>query len=193
MTVSSLAHHFLIAYPTLDDAHFSRSVIYLYEHSSEGAMGLMVNKPLQMTLHDVLEHLDIECPHELVSSQPVMMGGPVGQEHGFVLFAEDMPAASDVEPGEEAEPTQDEVFLSSSKETLMMIANGAGPENYLVTLGYVGWGPGQLEAELHRNDWIVAPFDPALLFDVPIEQRWQQAALLIGIDVTRLSTQVGHA
>ncbi len=171
-----LAQHFLVALPSLDDPNFSKAVVYLYEHNEEGAMGLVINKPLNMQLGDVLQHLNITTPSKKISSQPVMMGGPVGQEHGFVLYEEDK-----------------EVFLSSSKETLIMIANKEGPLQYLVTLGYTGWQAGQLETELQRNDWLVTPYDANILFLTPVENRWRAAAKLIGVDIERISGQVGHA
>lgn len=172
----SLAHHFLVALPSLEDPTFSKAVVYVYEHNQEGAMGLIINKPLSITLNSVLQHLNITTTLEKVSSQPVMMGGPIGQEHGFVLYDE-----------------ADEVFLSSSKETLADIANEKGPERYLVTLGYSGWQAGQLEIELQRNDWLIAPYRSSILFGTPIEGRWQAAARLIGVDIFSVSHQVGHA
>ena len=139
-------------------------------------MGLIINKPLSMQLNDVLLHLNINTSSSTTAAQPVMMGGPVGQEHGFVLYEEDT-----------------EIFLSSSKETLIEIANNEGPEHYLVTLGYAGWQTGQLELELQRNDWLIVPCENSILFDTPIEERWRETAKIIGVDIERMSGQVGHA
>lgn len=175
-TYSFLAHHFLVALPTLEDPNFSKAVVYVYEHNEEGAMGLIINKPLAMQLNDVLQHLNIQTNLPAVAQHPVMMGGPVGQEHGFVLYEED-----------------GEVFLSSSKETLISIANNDGPENYLVSLGYAGWQAGQLEVELQRNDWLIVPSDIKILFHTPLEERWRATAQIIGVDIQRISGQVGHA
>lgn len=174
---TSLANHFLVALPTLDDPNFFRAVVYIYEHNEEGAMGLIVNKPLEMEVQDVLQHLHIQTKILEVSKQAVMMGGPIGQEHGFVLYEE-----------------EGEIFLSSSKETLITIAKGEGPQHYLITLGYSGWQSGQVEQELQRNDWLIVPCeDPNLLFETPVEDRWRVIAKIIGVDIDRISGQTGHA
>ena len=173
---TSLANHFLVALPSLEDANFSKAVIYIYEHNEEGAMGLIINKPLTMHLSDVLDHLNITTKLKEVATQQVMMGGPVGQEHGFVLYEEDS-----------------ELFLSSSKETLVTIANGQGPQHYVVTLGYAGWQTGQLELELQRNDWLIVPCEISILFGTPVEERWRATAKIIGVDIERMSDKVGHA
>lgn len=176
MKYSSLANHFLVALPSMDDANFSKSVVYIYEHNEEGAMGLVINKPLTMQLKDVLQHLDISTELKKVGSQPVMMGGPIGQEHGFVLYEE-----------------EGEIYLSSSKETLISIAHAEGPKRYIVSLGYAGWQAGQLELELQRNDWLIVPCESQILFDTPVEQRWQATAALLGVDILKMSDHVGHA
>ncbi len=174
---TSLANHFLVALPTLDDPNFSKSVVYIYEHNEEGAMGLIINKPLTMQLQDVLQHLNIETKIAEIGKQAVMMGGPIGQEHGFVLYEED-----------------GEIFLSSSKETLITIANGNGPQRYLITLGYSGWQSGQIEQELQQNDWLIVPCEnPPILFETPLEERWRVIAKIIGVDIDRISGQTGHA
>ncbi len=175
-TYTSLANHFLVALPSLEDSNFSKAVVYIYEHNEEGAMGLIINKPLTMELNDVLLHLNITTESDTVANQKVMMGGPVGQEHGFVLYEEDT-----------------ELFLSSSKETLIAIAKGEGPQNYLVTLGYSGWQSGQIEEELQRNDWLIVPCESRILFNTSIENRWKATAQIIGVDIERMSQQIGHA
>lgn len=176
LSKTSLAHHFLVALPSLEDPSFSKSVIYLYEHNEEGAMGLIINKPLNMQLKEVLQHLNISTNLDEVAAHPVMMGGPVSQEHGFVLYEED-----------------NELFLSSSKDTLIDIANGRGSKQYLITLGYAGWQTGQLEAELQRNDWLIIQYEREIVFSVPSDKRWQAAAQLIGVDIEKISGQSGHA
>ncbi|MBS0352143.1 MAG: YqgE/AlgH family protein [Proteobacteria bacterium] len=175
-TFTSLANHFLVALPSLEDPNFSKAVVYIYEHNEEGALGLIINKPLSMQLNDVLKHLNINTQSEQVGSQIVMMGGPVGQEHGFVLYEESA-----------------EIYLSSSKETLVAIAEEKGPNQYLVTLGYSGWQAGQIEEELQRNDWLIVPSDNKILFNTPIDQRWETTAKIIGVDIVRMSNQTGHA
>jgi putative transcriptional regulator len=173
---TSLGNHFLVALPSLEDTNFSKAVVYIYEHNEEGAMGLIINKPLAMQLNEVLQHLNIATDLTEVANRSVMMGGPVGQEHGFVLYEEDT-----------------ELFLSSSKETLSAIASNQGPQNYLVSLGYSGWQAGQLELELQRNDWLIVPCENSILFNTPIEDRWRATAKIIGVDIERMSAQVGHA
>lgn len=162
--------------PSLSDQNFSKSVIYLYEHTSEGAMGLVINKPLHINLGSVLRHLKIKITEDIIETHPVLMGGPVGQEHGFVLHE-----------------SNNDIVISASKEMLRSIAIGKGPVNFLIALGYTGWGAGQLEQELNHNDWLIAPFDATILFNTPLEDRWRNAARLIGIDINNLSDQIGHA
>jgi len=178
-----LSHHFLVAIPTLVDTNFAKSVVYLYEHTDEGALGLIINKPLQINLGNVLNHLDIAITKEDVSDYPVLMGGPVGQEHGFILYDQDLKNPKD----------GTEVLVSASKEMLNDIAAGHGPKDFIVTLGYSGWESGQLEKEIARNDWLIVPYDRTILFNTPIEKRWQSTAALIGVDINQLSDQVGHA
>lgn len=180
---SVLSHHFLVAMPTLVDTNFHKSVVYIYDHTDEGALGIIINKPLQINLGNVLNHLDIAITKEEVSDYPVLMGGPVGQEHGFIIYDQ-----------EHKDPEDDaEIVVSASKDILKDIATGQGPKNFLVTLGYSGWEPGQLEKEIARNDWLIVPFDRDILFNTEIEERWQNTAALIGVDINQLSDQVGHA
>lgn len=174
-------NHFLVAMPRLNDFNFSKSVIYLYEHNKEGALGMIINKPLQINLGNVLEHLNIKERESKITELPVLMGGPVGQEHGFIIFEET------------STPQGAEVMVSASKGMLHDIALGKGPTDFIVTLGYSGWEAGQLELEIARNDWLIAPFNHDILFKTPIEKRWQATAALIGIDIHHLSDQVGHA
>lgn len=170
-------HHFLVAMPNLVDFNFSKSVIYLYEHDEEGALGLIINKPLKLSMGNVLEHLGIKPTNNTIINRPVLMGGPISQENGFIMFAED----------------SKEPCVSASKDLLQDIASDKGPKDYLVALGYAGWEVGQLEAEIARNDWLVAPFNYDILFKTPIHQRWQATAALMGVDILHLSGQVGHA
>ncbi len=168
--------------PTLADTNFSRAVIFLCEHNQDGAMGLMINKPLNVKLDSVLEHLDIDISGTELANTPIYMGGPVGQEHGFVIYT----------PYQDDED-EDDIVISASKETLADIAQSTGPEHFLITLGYAGWGAGQLEEEINRNDWLVVPYDKQIIFNIPSKLRWQKAAELLGIDINQLSSQVGHA
>ncbi|MCB1827269.1 MAG: YqgE/AlgH family protein [Coxiellaceae bacterium] len=176
----NLTHHFLIAMPTLEDTFFSKSVVYIYEHSAEGALGVVINKSLQITLENLLQHLEIEISEKSIVDLPVLSGGPVSPEQGFVLH-------------DRLEAADTDVAITSSKEMLVDIAEGRGPKHYIVVLGYSGWDAGQLEEEINRNDWLITPFDPTLLFETPMEKRWQEAAKLIGIDINRLSGHTGRA
>ncbi len=178
----NLTHHYLIAMPSLHDIHFSRAVVYIAEHSEEGAMGFIINKPLHVALGTVLSHLNMQSKNQLIEETPVFMGGPVGQEHGFVIHDE-----------RSKEATSADIIVSASKEVLQEIANGQGPPNYLIALGYSAWEAFQLEQEIQQNDWLVVPFSPEILFEVPIEERWSAAALLLEIDIHQLSDQTGHA
>ncbi len=182
MDNTSFINHFLIAMPSFNDDTFGRSVIFVCEHDQDGAMGIIVNKPLNVHLGGILEHLEIDVINEEIAKTPVFMGGPVGQEHGFVIHT----------PYRDDEGA-DDLVISASRETLIDIAEGDGPEHYLITLGYSGWGPGQLETEINRNDWLVVPYDKSIIFDTSIDQRWKKATELLGINVTQLSSQVGHA
>lgn len=178
----NLTNHFLIAMPALQDTFFSKSVVHLYEHSSKGGMGIVINKLLQITLENLLQHLDIEVTEAGIANLPVLSGGPISPEQGFIIHDR-----------LEADKSNDELAISASKEILHDIAEGRKPDNFVVALGYAGWEKGQIEEEINRNDWLVAPCDPSILFETPLEKRWQTAAKLIGVDINRLSSHTGHA
>jgi len=184
MQSSHFRNHLLVAMPTLVNEFFSKSVIYVYEHSTQsGAVGFTLNKPLSATVGNVMEHLKIKIQDGTVSEQPVFSGGPVGPDQGFVLHDRMTLPETDPELG---------VTVSTSREILKDIATGKGPEHFVVTLGYAGWESGQLEEEILKNDWLVVPFRASLLFQTPIAQRWAMAAKSIGVDLSKLSDQVGH-
>ncbi|WP_264435779.1 YqgE/AlgH family protein [Coxiella endosymbiont of Dermacentor marginatus] len=176
-----LSNYLLVAMPQLNDFNFTQSVVYISEHDSKGALGIIINKPLRVTLGNVLEHLNIKFNVLDVGKHPILMGGPISQENGFIIYEK------------QSENERAQLSVSSSKETLESIANNKGPNNFLVALGYSGWEAGQLEKEISRNDWLIVPYDRVILFETPLKQRWQKAALLIGIDINQLSDQVGHA
>jgi len=192
--LNDLSHHFLVAMPNLNDPNFKQSVVYVCEHNEEGAMGLIINKPLQINLGNVLRHLNIDIDDHSTETHPVLMGGPVGQEHGFIVHNQPAllsdQAKQEIEAGEEEEP---ELIISSSKDTLKFIAQGKGPSQFIITLGYTGWQAGQLEEEIAENTWLVTPFDESILFDAPVELRWQMAVASLGIDINQISGQIGHA
>jgi len=181
-----LKHHFLIAMPHMADPNFAQALIYLVEHNDEGAMGLVVNRPSELDLGQVLAQLSPDSPTlEERCSLPIYAGGPVQSDRGFVLH----------EPGHHFQATLelDGLALSTSQDTLLAIADGSGPARCLIALGYAGWDAGQLEAELLQNTWLTCPADPAILFDTPAERRLPAAAARLGIDLSLLTAQAGHA
>lgn len=182
--IDYLTNHFLIAMPSLADPTFNKAVVYVFEHSAKGAMGVVINKPMQINLGSVLEHLGITVKNDDLITLPILMGGPIGQEHGFILYQ------NHPKPGDEN--TEQPIELSASKGMLEQIAKGKGPDDFLVTLGYSGWGKGQLDAEIARNDWLIAPADSKIIFNSRLQQRWRLAAQLIGVDIDKISSQIGH-
>ncbi|UQY37069.1 YqgE/AlgH family protein [Pseudomonas fulva] len=183
---SILKHHFLIAMPHMDDPNFAHTVIYLIDHNDQGAMGLVINRPNGLNLADVLEQLRPDSqPAGLCQSLPIFSGGPVQTDRGFVLHPEGPQFQATVNLGE--------LGLSTSQDVLFAIAEGHGPANHLIALGYAGWGAGQLEAELADNAWLTCPASPAILFETPYDQRLGAAAALLGIDLNLLTAQAGHA
>lgn len=183
---TSLANHFLIAMPTLADPHFHHTVTYICEHTPEGAMGIVINRTLPITLGEVIKQMKINPSRQLDITVPVHEGGPVRREHGFVLHS---PAGA----WETSLVINDGIALTTSLDILSAIAHQEGPRRYLIALGYAGWGEGQLEQEMAQNSWLNGPADAAILFDTPLEQRWQAAAALLGVDLGLLSSEVGHA
>ena len=182
----SLTNHFLIAMPQLDDPNFFHSVTYICQHDAEGAMGIIINQPLDMKLGDILQHLEIDNDDQDLAQQPIYFGGPVQQDRGFILHS----------PSRNWRGTlfiSDEIALTSSSDILDDIAAHKGPKQSLVALGYAGWGAGQLEEELAQNAWLSVPASAEIIFDTPVEKRWQKAASLLGVDLQLLSEDIGHA
>ena len=186
MQAFNLTNHFLIAMPQLADPNFVRSVTYICVHNDEGAMGIVVNRPLDMALGEVLSQMALSPGTPEIAAQPVYLGGPVHTDRGFVLHR---PASA---WGLSLNVTQD-VALSTSRDILEAMARGAGPSETLVALGYAGWGAGQLEAEMAQNAWLSGPADLDIVFKLPAESRWQSAASRLGVDLGMLSSDVGHA
>lgn len=182
---TSLRNHFLIAMPALREGFFAGSITYLCDHNSDGAFGIVINQPLDVPLSEILEHLEINSAVDL-HDKPVMAGGPVEVEHGFVLHdgARNFESTMRVNPN---------LAVSTSKDVLMAIGQGDGPEHYLVALGYSGWGPGQLESELADNAWLTVAADTEIIFDLPFEQRVDLAAQKLGIDMRLMTSDIGHA
>ena len=191
----NLTHHFLIAMPGLEDASFARSVVYLCEHSSKGALGLMINKPSDINLRNLFEKVDLPLGREELARTPVLQGGPVQTERGFVLH--EAVVAEGADPAESVYASTMTIpgglEMTTSKDVLEAIATGAGPRKMLVTLGYSAWGEGQLETELAENSWLTVGADPAVIFDTPIEKRYEKALLLLGLEAWMLSPGAGHA
>jgi len=182
----SLKHHFLLAMPGLGLAgdYFANTITYVCEHNDDGALGIMVNRPLKLSLEELLSQLGISTTPRL--AQPVMEGGPVRKERGFILHSDEKEYETSLSLG-------NGLMLSTARATLESIGAGGGPERYLVALGYAGWEAGQLERELTQNAWLTCPASAEILFDVPFERRVDEAARTLGIDFRLMSTQAGHA
>ncbi len=182
----SLRNHFLLAMPSLTDAIFAHSITYLCEHSEQGAMGIVINHPLELCVEEILEHLNMSAAGRLRET-PVMAGGPVHMDRGFVLHrhsAHEWEATIEV---------TEEISLTTSRDILVSIADDEGPEDSLIALGYAGWGAGQLELELSENSWLTLPADSAIIFDTPYHLRISAAAALLGVDLNLISGEAGHA
>ena len=184
-----LTNQFLIAMPGMADETFAGSVVYLCEHTEKGALGLVINKPIDIKLKNLFEKVELSLDRKELAEQPVFFGGPVQTERGFVLhekLGDDAGYNSTLSiPGGLA--------MTTSKDVLEALADGAGPRKVLITLGYSGWQAGQLEDELGRNGWLTVDADPTVIFDTPIEQRYQRALSLLGFDPRMLSQEAGHA
>jgi len=186
-TFFSLKDHFLLAMPGLMDPNFRQALIYLCEHTSDGgAMGFTVNHPSDVPMSRIFEEFDLEYSEE-IGSKPMLSGGPVHQQRGFVIHR---PAETS---WESTLTISSDVCITASRDIIVDIANSRGPSASYVTLGYAGWGPGQLEQEIADNSWLVIEADPAILFETPFELRAKATAAKLGIDLDRLSSQAGHA
>ncbi|SET12324.1 putative transcriptional regulator [Nitrosospira multiformis] len=181
-----LTHHFLIAMPAMTDPFFAKTLTYICEHSDQGALGLVVNRPIDLTLKDLLDQLDISSDNQLTGRFPIMFGGPIQLDRGFVLH-------QPVGEWQSTMAVNDDVGLTTSLDILRAIANGESPRQLLVALGYSGWAPGQIEHELSRNAWLTVPASPAIIFELPAEERLTAAMRLLGVDFSSLSDEVGHA
>ena len=193
---TQLSHHFLIAMPGLEDPVFAKSVVYLCEHSERGAMGLIINKPSDLSLKHLFEKVELPLTRQDLLQSNVLQGGPVQTERGFVLHEPMLEASSDEKSNSIYASTLSVpggLAMTTSKDVLEAMANGSGPQRVLVTLGYASWGEGQLESEIGENSWLTVVADPAVIFDTPIEQRYDKALSLLGLQAWMLSSQVGHA
>ena len=172
----------LVAMPSLLDINFNRAVIYIEEHNQDGAIGITINKTMDLTVANLLNHLEIPILNPDNVTQKVFVGGPVSQEQGFVLHENPLNAK-----------LKHPLNITTSKEILTQIGQDTGPNEYIMALGYSGWEPGQLEQEILNNDWLIAPYNPDIILRTPAEDRWTLAVKSIGVDVNHLSGQSGHA
>ena len=213
----NLTHHFLIAMPGLEDVAFAKSVVYVCEHSERGALGLVINKPSELSMQGLFDKVDLPLHREDLMNSPVLQGGPVHTERGFVLHEAmviDTPPDNVERPTSSGDPDEaaalravsdkESVYASTmtipgglemttSKDVLEALSIGAGPKRVLISLGYSAWGEGQLESELAENSWLTVGADTAVIFDTPIDQRYERAIKLLGLEPWMLSNEVGHA
>ena len=182
----SMHNQLLIAMPGMLDPNFSSTVTLICEHNTEGALGIIINRPMNLNLGGLFDQLDLSDADEDAASSPVLNGGPVAPERGFVLH----------DPGENFESSvtvSPDIQLTMSRDVIDSIAAGGGPEKSLVALGYAGWQPGQLEAEILQNTWLNVPASSEIIFDVPFGDRWSSAANSLGVDISCISPHAGHA
>ncbi len=181
-----LQQQMLIAMPAMADPNFARSVTLMCQHNEEGAIGITINRLSGFTLGEILAGMDIECEHQEIASMLVLEGGPVSRDHGFVLHPPEDGFDSSIR-------INDEIMVTTSRDILAAIATGNGPQQFLVALGYAGWGNGQLESEMRENAWLSVPADQAILFEAPLQSRWEKALGKLGINSDHLHSVGGHA
>lgn len=181
-----LSNHFLIAMPSMLDPVFGGTVVYLCEHNERGALGMVINKPTDLTMNDLFERLDLKTEIAPFAEKPILFGGPVQDDRGFVLHSPIGQFSSMLK-------VTDDIAFTTSKDVLEAVASGAGPQRLLVSIGYSGWGAGQLEDEIRRNGWLTVEADPAVIFDLPFNERYSAALKLLGFDPAKLASGVGHA
>lgn len=182
----NLTHQFLIAMPGMVDPNFAGSVVYVCDHSDKGALGLVINRPSDITLEDLFGKVELTLAAESCKDDPVYFGGPVQTERGFVLHRPATRYSSTL-------PVTEEIALTTSKDVLEAMADGSGPSDVLITLGYSGWGVGQLEGEIGQNAWLTVAAEPSIIFEVPAEARFAASLKLLGIDPLGLTGEAGHA
>jgi putative transcriptional regulator len=182
----NLTDNFLIAMPALEDPYFSNSLIYICEHNENGALGIIVNRPIDMNLAGLFDKIDIKLAAENLANLPVYFGGPVQLDRGFVLHRP-------VGKWQSTLAVNSEVGLTSSRDVLNSVGSAGLPAEIIVTLGYSGWDAGQLEDELAQNSWLTVPAKAEILFDMPPEERLPAAMQKLGISFTQLSDLAGHA
>jgi len=186
----NLTNQFLIAMPGMSDGNFAGTVVYMCEHSDKGALGLVINRPIDIDLKHLFEKVDLSLERPDLASTPVYFGGPVQTERGFVLHE-----SLDDEGGHYNSTLKiaDGLEMTTSRDVLEALSNGAGPRKVFITLGYSGWGAGQLEEELARNGWLTVDAQAEIIFDTPVDERYDKALSLLGIDRNFLMGEAGHA
>jgi putative transcriptional regulator len=182
----TLAGQLLLSMPGMFDPNFENSVTYICEHSAKGAVGLIINRPMSLNISEVFEQLALTTKNDALADQPVLRGGPVQAERGFVLHESEHSWDSTTSVGHS-------IFVTTSQDILADVAAGRGPKRMLLVLGYAGWGAGQLEEEIRQNAWLTAPATSELVFSTPFEQRWEASAAEIGVNLASLSPEAGHA
>lgn len=183
---NSLTNQLLIAMPGMADPNFNSTVTLICEHTDEGALGIVINRPLALQLGGLFEQLNVISVDPEVAQDPVLMGGPVGQERGFVLHDSEHTFENSLD-------VSGDIKLTLSRDVIDALAAGSGPQTSLVAIGYAGWDAGQLEDEMLANSWLNVPASPDIVFETPFEDRWASAANKIGIDISRISPDAGHA
>jgi len=187
ISVSSFENHLLIAMPTLDDPYFARSLTYICEHNDKGAMGLVINQPVGMSLKELINQADEDAIVLQERAQDIVLaGGPVSQDRGFILHTTQIGWTSSLE-------LTPDIMVTTSKDILSVLGNEKAPQKSIVTLGYAGWTAGQLEEEVQNNSWLLVEADLDLLFEVPIHKKWEAAVQKLGIDVWQLAPEAGHS
>ncbi len=181
-----LTNQLLIAMPSMEDPNFSQTVALICEHGPRGALALILNKPLSMRMGEIFEQLEIELADGPLRDRPVLRGGPMQTDRGFVVHRAQGKWDSTLK-------ISDDLHVTTSRDILCAMAGGTGPEDALVALGYAGWDGGQLEEEIRANAWLNAPVAAEILFDLPFEARWQAAGRLLGVELTRISPLSGNA
>ena len=191
----NLTNHFLIAMPGMQDRNFAGSVVYVCEHSEQGALGLIINKPGSISMADLFDKVELPLARSELGAQPVFHGGPLQTEQGFVLHD---PVVAEGQPEDESIyastlTVPGGLEMTTSKDVLEALSQGGGPERVLVTLGYSAWGEGQLESEIASNTWLTVDADLSLIFDAPVDQRYERAMGLLGLEAWMLAPGAGHA
>ena len=192
-TSINLTNQFLIAMPGTGDGPFAGTVVYMCEHTDKGALGLVINKPIDITLKNLFEKVELSLDREEFAAMPVYFGGPVQTERGFVLHERVQGPADEESAYNSSRKVEGGLEMTTSKDVLEAISSGSGPKKVLVTLGYSGWAAGQLEEEMSRNGWINVEAEPGIIFDTPVGERYDKALSLLGIDAVMLSSDAGHA